>query len=178
MASICVNMSQAPNEISARLATALNLGFQPQEQLPVASSVQDELALKRNQSITMTTVLEKEGQQQQQQQKEQQSTSIHIDFICLLPYEIVSSILELFSTDELLEYMDVSHDWSERIISFPTLWHQVSISHGQHGVLPKLSLVGQHIWKYTIHNGNDKVIQGSLEQMRSGSINNIRSLSK
>ncbi|KAG2220584.1 hypothetical protein INT45_008765 [Circinella minor] len=174
MASICVNMSQGPNEISARLATALNLGFQ-QEQLPTADSLQD-LSLKRHQPITAVMTTAKLEKEIQQLQEKQQSTNIHVDFICLLPYEVVSTILELFTTDELFEYMDVSHEWRKRIISFPILWHQVSIKQGQHGVLPKLSLVGQHIWIYTIHNGDDKVIQGSLEQMRSGSMNNIRSL--
>ncbi|KAI9247714.1 hypothetical protein BDA99DRAFT_254167 [Phascolomyces articulosus] len=171
MTSICVNMSQVPNEISARLTTALNLSYQQQplnsEKSAMTNKLQNDSCLKH--ALSSSTPLE-------QEQGQFITKGTHVDFICLLPYEIVSSILELFSTNELLEYMDVSRDWRERITSFPMLWHQVSVGHGEQDSLSKLSLVGMYIWNYTIHQGDEKVIETSLECMRSGSINNIRSL--
>ncbi|KAI9495920.1 hypothetical protein BDB00DRAFT_177321 [Zychaea mexicana] len=177
MTSICVNMSQAPNEISARLATALQLGYPQQlQKKQIADSTMSASVVKAALDYDRLDVLSPFSDQKQQQH--QQSTKEHVDFICLLPYEIVSSILELLTTDELLEYMDVSRGWREHITSIPTLWHQLSITHGDYDVITKLTFIGTYIRKYTIHNGNDKAINGSLERMRSGSLNNIQSLSK
>ncbi|KAI9495934.1 hypothetical protein BDB00DRAFT_811005 [Zychaea mexicana] len=72
--------------------------------------------------------------------------------------------------------MRVNQEWCACILSAPSLWHEITITDNQYALVPLLVRIGKHIRKYTIYEGSPGIVDGSLNMMFFGCMNNIQSL--
>ncbi|KAI8137635.1 hypothetical protein BJV82DRAFT_661199 [Fennellomyces sp. T-0311] len=101
-----------------------------------------------------------------------------VDFIRLLPPEVVLLILSNLSTNELFGCLDVSLGWKDRIENYPSLWRQVTIGDEDYELIDKLEWIGRHVRSYTIYQACQEILDGSASILVSGCMDNLTSLEK
>ncbi|KAI7860062.1 hypothetical protein BDC45DRAFT_564078 [Circinella umbellata] len=86
-----------------------------------------------------------------------------IDFLGILPFEILAYILPLLSTAELVECGSVCHLWRERVIECTEAWHDVTLKCADDIIL--VAPVTSHIRKLWLNLLDDWELQEFLDKM-------------
>ena len=86
-----------------------------------------------------------------------------IDFLGMLPFEILAYILPLLSTAELVECGSVCHLWRERVIECTEAWHNVTLKCADDIIL--VAPVTVHIRKLWLNLLEDWELQEFLDKM-------------
>ncbi|KAI9494045.1 hypothetical protein BDB00DRAFT_343812 [Zychaea mexicana] len=98
-----------------------------------------------------------------------------VDFLGLLPFEILAFILPLLSTAELVECGSVCHRWRERVIQCTEAWHDVTLKCADDITL--VAPVTMHIRKLWLNLLDDWELDEFLEDMViDGNIRRLESL--
>ena len=101
-----------------------------------------------------------------------------VDFVPRLPLELIAFIFRSFDTDELVNFTRVSNPWKRCIANCSSLWRVVSIADDECETLALLDEIGDHVRSYHISNACQEILDGSMEKLTCGRMNNLQVLSK
>ncbi|KAI9482513.1 hypothetical protein BDB00DRAFT_879150 [Zychaea mexicana] len=100
-----------------------------------------------------------------------------VDFLARLPYEVVDMIISELSINELLVCLDVSPKWQELLVEKRQhIWREVTLDHENYQSVSQLNLIGKHIRKYCLYFACQEILDGTVDQILSGSMNKLESL--
>ncbi|KAI9260763.1 hypothetical protein BDA99DRAFT_91574 [Phascolomyces articulosus] len=99
-----------------------------------------------------------------------------VDFLSLLPYEVVNLILGQLSTSDLITCLDVCPIWLRLLQKLPNLWYEVIAEHEEYHISSYLPLIGNHVHKYRIYYGCQEILDKSVAGILAGTMDNLESL--
>lgn len=80
------------------------------------------------------------------------SNAKRVDFISMLPKEIVAHILGDFELEEIIELIHTSTKWRDRITNSPDIWRYVHLSQSRAWIIYLLPVIGRHIQSLSFWN--------------------------
>ncbi|KAI9251538.1 hypothetical protein BDA99DRAFT_575239 [Phascolomyces articulosus] len=147
---------------------------------PEKSSLNETMLTIKQQNNPSSHYKSRKTQPQQSVNKEENEPhGLPIDFVTILPFEIIFMIFEAFPTETLFMCMDVSPGWQHVLQKCPSLWEEIILENelNYNKWIPKYyPLMGMHIKSYTISKPDQGGLDLSVEQILEGSMNNLTSL--
>ncbi|KAI9492155.1 hypothetical protein BDB00DRAFT_454444 [Zychaea mexicana] len=138
--------------------------FSLQERLPKAVAVYDralKTVAKTDPRYTQLTEMKKAVQKQLKKQKQQR-----IDFVKVLPFDIIEHIFELLSFERRIQCMAVSRSWRTLLKGWSGMWREIDFSSSKlsaHAMKQYMSYVnGRYMRKFTMagnRNRSNKMLQ-------------------
>ncbi|KAI9270782.1 hypothetical protein BDA99DRAFT_557579 [Phascolomyces articulosus] len=102
---------------------------------------------------------------------------VRVDFISILPIDITWNILPHFTADELVEFLQVSREWRNRILHCVAAWQDLVIKHHSTLLVETLSLVAKFVQQLKIKRYCEmECICKCVQLMRDGHFNHLKCL--